>query len=281
MFDLPSLAMFGMNVAQDIYQQRQNQQNFNRQLHEQERFAQNGIQWRVNDAVAAGLHPLFALGSPGASFSPMPIQVGSNGGIAQGMQDLIDGYEPTDDVGGTVDSKGVHVVGRTKSLAQIRRENNRTLAVRQRKLMKAEDDLIQLQVDTAREQLNQLRQQRDKGASLMGVDDADKAKLKPWVNKTNEVAFSSPGKPHITAGPDTPAWTRYRIRPNLALIAPGGASFSEALESLEGTTPKLFVIAANMAEFGPTWLDQVAKELNWSSAKKKMVYDQVVPFLVP
>lgn len=41
----------------------------------QREFAQNGIRWRVEDAKAAGLHPLAALGASGASFSPVT-QVG-------------------------------------------------------------------------------------------------------------------------------------------------------------------------------------------------------------
>lgn len=36
----------------------------------QKEFAQNGIRWRVEDAKNAGLHPLAALGSAGASYTP-------------------------------------------------------------------------------------------------------------------------------------------------------------------------------------------------------------------
>lgn len=36
----------------------------------QREFAKNGIRWRVEDAKAAGLHPLFALGGAGATASP-------------------------------------------------------------------------------------------------------------------------------------------------------------------------------------------------------------------
>lgn len=36
----------------------------------QKQFAQRGIRWRVKDAKAAGVHPLFALGANTASFSP-------------------------------------------------------------------------------------------------------------------------------------------------------------------------------------------------------------------
>lgn len=37
----------------------------------QREFAQNGIQWRVEDAKKAGIHPIYALGSSGASFTPV------------------------------------------------------------------------------------------------------------------------------------------------------------------------------------------------------------------
>lgn len=38
---------------------------------QQREFAQHGIRWRVEDAKAAGIHPIYALGSGGASFSPV------------------------------------------------------------------------------------------------------------------------------------------------------------------------------------------------------------------
>lgn len=37
----------------------------------QKEFAQHGIRWRAEDAAAAGLHPLAALGASGASYSPV------------------------------------------------------------------------------------------------------------------------------------------------------------------------------------------------------------------
>lgn len=42
----------------------------------QKEFAQHGVRWKVEDAKAAGLHPLAALGAQTSSFSP--IQVGSS-----------------------------------------------------------------------------------------------------------------------------------------------------------------------------------------------------------
>lgn len=39
----------------------------------QKQFAQNGIQWKVADAQAAGIHPLYALGASTSSFSPVSV----------------------------------------------------------------------------------------------------------------------------------------------------------------------------------------------------------------
>lgn len=41
----------------------------------QKEFAQYGIRWKVADAQAAGLHPVYALGGSGAAFAPNPITV--------------------------------------------------------------------------------------------------------------------------------------------------------------------------------------------------------------
>lgn len=41
----------------------------------QKEFAQMGIRWRVEDAKAAGLHPLAALGSGGSSYTPSGVSV--------------------------------------------------------------------------------------------------------------------------------------------------------------------------------------------------------------
>ena len=45
----------------------------------QKEFAQNGIRWRVEDAKAAGIHPLYALGASTAAYSPVSGYAGDNG----------------------------------------------------------------------------------------------------------------------------------------------------------------------------------------------------------
>lgn len=44
----------------------------------QREFAQNGIRWKVEDAKAAGIHPLYALGANTVSYSPVSVGESSN-----------------------------------------------------------------------------------------------------------------------------------------------------------------------------------------------------------
>lgn len=51
----------------------QSQAQFEQQIALQREFAQNGIRWKVDDAKAAGIHPLYALGGSGATYSPINV----------------------------------------------------------------------------------------------------------------------------------------------------------------------------------------------------------------
>lgn len=57
----------------------QRQQDYERQ----KEFAQHGIRWKVEDARRAGIHPLYALGGPGANYSPGGISVADGSGAPQ------------------------------------------------------------------------------------------------------------------------------------------------------------------------------------------------------
>jgi len=61
--------IFGNDEAEEA-RDLQNEQ-FERNIALQREFAQNGIRWKVDDARAAGLHPLAAIGMQGAAYSPV------------------------------------------------------------------------------------------------------------------------------------------------------------------------------------------------------------------
>lgn len=54
----------------------------------QKEFAQNGIRWKVEDAKAAGIHPLYALGASTPSFSPVSLGATPDNSMPQAMADI-------------------------------------------------------------------------------------------------------------------------------------------------------------------------------------------------
>lgn len=81
----PVLGLLGNKENRDA-QADANQANYQAQ----KEFAQKGIQWRAQDAKAAGLHPMAALGASGSSFSPS-FQAFNSGVDYQGIADAIPG----------------------------------------------------------------------------------------------------------------------------------------------------------------------------------------------
>lgn len=65
--------------ARDLRSESFQREMFDRNVALQREFAQNGIRWRAEDAAAAGLHPLAALGASGSGYQPSSVSVGGGG----------------------------------------------------------------------------------------------------------------------------------------------------------------------------------------------------------
>lgn len=87
----------------------------------QREFAQMGVRWRVADANAAGIHPLFALGAGGAAAAPS-YQVGGQSSLGQMGQDV---------------SRAIH---------STRTQEERALAVLQLERAGLENQLLETQI---------------------------------------------------------------------------------------------------------------------------------------
>lgn len=64
------------------------QQNADRNIALQKEFAQNAIQWKVDDATKAGIHPVYALGGSTTSFSPVSVGVSGADPLASSLSDM-------------------------------------------------------------------------------------------------------------------------------------------------------------------------------------------------
>lgn len=65
-----------------------NAQNAANNIKLQKEFATNAIQWKVADAQAAGIHPLYALGASTTSFSPVSVGAQPVNAMAGAMADM-------------------------------------------------------------------------------------------------------------------------------------------------------------------------------------------------
>lgn len=83
----------------------------------QEAFARQGIQWRVADAQAAGVHPLYALGAPLQQASPIGINTGQMGqAVADAGQQVSRAIAATE----TADQKQIRELAIRRARAETR-----------------------------------------------------------------------------------------------------------------------------------------------------------------
>lgn len=104
----------------------------------QKEFAQHGIQWRVEDAKAAGVHPLFALSGGGAAYSPQAVSFGNDNysGLADAISTMGQGLTGALSSTETPEQKQVRAMAIRESEARIGRDDAqaayyRSLAMRE------------------------------------------------------------------------------------------------------------------------------------------------------
>jgi hypothetical protein len=109
---LAELASLAGNLVGGLMGQKSAEKQNAQNIAMQKEFAQNGIRWKVEDAKAAGIHPLAALGAQTMSFAPSSIGDPLPGAIAQSGQDLSRAINSTRTEGERLDAY-------TKSLQQL------------------------------------------------------------------------------------------------------------------------------------------------------------------
>lgn len=75
--------LMGQSSASKAAEQQAALARQNMQL--QEDFAKKGIRWKVEDARSAGIHPLYALGAPTTSFSPVSMSSTADNSLGRGI----------------------------------------------------------------------------------------------------------------------------------------------------------------------------------------------------
>lgn len=78
----------GMSLFGGMKAQKSQEKMAEQNIQLQKDFAQQGVQWKVADAKAAGIHPLFALGANTHSFAPVSIGDSVSSSFANAGQDI-------------------------------------------------------------------------------------------------------------------------------------------------------------------------------------------------
>jgi hypothetical protein len=210
---------------------------------QQREFAQNGIRWKTADAIAAGLHPLAALGTNGASYNPNSISIMPEiddraGAYSRMGQNLARSYQAT----ATQDERLQN---------QLRLEN-----------MRLQNELLKSQITSINNPHNPPMPTSGSDNYMSGQGDSGLMLVKP-----SERTMSAPGRPAQEAGwrPDV---SYSRTDKGLAPVIPQG--LSESME--DDLIGKIFwrirnQLVPNVTGGGsppksqlPAWAD----EWNWS-----------------
>lgn len=189
----------------------------------QREFAQHGIRWKVADAQAAGVHPLFAMGASTPTFSPSQ-------------------FMPVDDNTGEIVARGLSSagqdIGRAVAAGQTKTERNNgitsALALERQQL---ENDLLRSQIVR---NLGQVGPGFPRGGSgpLAGMtNDVASPALGPAKMEPTEVGTAAPGSPGLASGPYNPM-VRFAVSPD----GKGFQSFpAKGLYSDEEITSPMFL----------------------------------------
>lgn len=220
-----------------------------REYEQQKEFAQHGVRWRVEDAKAAGLHPLYALGAQLPTFSPS--------------------FQTDQGMGPALSEAGQHI-GRAVSAGQTA----------------AERQIADLQIEAARKGIEEAdaRIGALNSEAFRNMQEANAATAFPstvpnplspvvpegqapstlrgmtQVTPTETPTIREPG---IMAG-TAPLFREFEMPGGLKMLLPGGiqGDASEALESVaENEAVLAAVIGYNLWHYGADWIKKAARDL--------------------
>lgn len=250
-------------------QRQANEQNLaiNRENNALQReFATHGIQWKVEDAKAAGLHPLYALGGAGASFTPSSIPV-----------------MPVDS-GGWKAEMGQNVARAATAFGMQELQSAQLEAL---KAGAAKD--YALAAAAASEAARYSQSSSPPVAQSFPVDLPGVSSNKLTITGSH-IEEGLPGNPsnlwpiksppsYLASNEGVPGFKIFNVPSVGEVILPNASSMSEALESLENPVLQAAVAAANAAHYGPSgarklervmgrsWSDPIGAGVDWARSK--------------
>lgn len=224
-------------------------------------FAKMGIRWRVEDAKAAGLHPLYALGAQIPAYSPVHNEAPAQ--LAEMGQNL----------------------GRAVQATQTAQERERSALELQ--LLRSQISETDARAGLAASEAARNLQSANQSAGIGMVDDFPPVPegvhvVGQHVNKPGTSYIGSEKDDSVSASV-SPMWGRFQIGKNVEIVLPGGlgGDASEALESLSESPMLLWMtFMENKHRYGQKRADWLMNRYvgdAWADIKES-INDKFNPF---
>lgn len=237
-----------------------NQKTVYDQMAQAREFAQNSIQWRVQDAQRAGVHPLFALGAPAMSSFPVTMESHIGDGLkqmGQGVQDALSRQDPEANAKNELEKRILAATAdKTEAEAQVawsdaRRANTIPYTGLDPDQIKTENPYL-FHRDVQRS-LN------DAAEPVGGTVAGPSQRVKPgdYEFKKPEVQNPSSFAPERKAGESEPMQKEFTLAPGLHIQMNdlGGESFDEVMSEMS-LPAYIGLLMRNKAIYGDKWLEK-------------------------
>lgn len=201
----------------------------------------NQIKWRVQDAKDAGIHPLYALGSPGISTGPMQIHGDPLGGALQ---------EAGQDLGRSVERGLSHMLRENRAM-----ERRLMVATEKKDLAQAGYyDALKRQVEGTAGRTNIIEEPSFGQWDALGGAWKPSAPQGKYEVIPSEKTSPKKGFPELSAGPPDPSLQEVWLQAGVPMMVPktSGEAWQEVWSEMN-VFDKLAVIGHNVRRFGIKW----------------------------
>lgn len=230
----PAIAAAGSILSGD-----NQRKSMHEQMDAQREFAQMGIRWKVADAKAAGIHPLYAIGANTVGYSPVSVGDTGIGTALQGMgQDISAAYARQQ----TQQEREASAAKTAFRQAEIDSMNRAEHQERLRGL-KLENDLREMERNKAYLGLSTPVTQAINAPTQVGAPFPSGAVSSPVTDhrgrvdagaielKPSEQTSRNPYESHRTAG-SNPGWKRVEVAPGQYMDVPNWETDAEIPQTL-------------------------------------------------
>lgn len=168
------------------------------QMAMQKEFAQHGLRWKVDDAKAAGVHPLFAMGAATNSFTPVSsgqsFSPTNYGDMSASLGQMGQGIERAIDAGRTKTERNERMNDAASEMQSLQLEN-----------AQLQNDYLRANIFRINSQLGPPMPSLSPGGGLTGQQPGVVTGLGPHEMKPVEVDTSKPRDLGHSAGPPMPS----------------------------------------------------------------------------